>query len=104
MELRADEHDADFVSEMVKWETRTMVEMENEKPFGSVFRSMLNRTYEWKRNKRERQKRREVLLREEGWDDALEQRVVGIEVDTNQDMMGLTVFFRIELALNADEL
>ncbi|KAK2961141.1 hypothetical protein BLNAU_3909 [Blattamonas nauphoetae] len=79
MELRSDEHDADFVSELVKWEMRTMVEMENEEHFEGVFQSMLNSTYKWNRAKPEWQKRREVRLREEGWDDAFEQRVVGIE-------------------------
>ncbi|KAK2946944.1 hypothetical protein BLNAU_18102 [Blattamonas nauphoetae] len=46
MELRSDEHDADIVSELVKWEIRTMVEMENEGTFTIVFQSLLNRTYE----------------------------------------------------------
>ncbi|KAK2950931.1 hypothetical protein BLNAU_14121 [Blattamonas nauphoetae] len=41
----------------------------------------INRTEEWRRNNRERQKRREVLRREEGWDDAFELRVMGIEKD-----------------------
>ncbi|KAK2942407.1 hypothetical protein BLNAU_22674 [Blattamonas nauphoetae] len=75
MELRSDEHGADFVSELVKWEVRTMVEMLNEENFDLVFQSMLNRTSEWLRSKPERQKRREVLLREEGWDDVIELRV-----------------------------
>ncbi|KAK2961109.1 putative Casein kinase I [Blattamonas nauphoetae] len=66
MELRSDEHDADFVSELVKWEMRAMVEMENEQNCSFLVRTMLNRTQEWNRDKRERQKRREVLLREEG--------------------------------------
>ncbi|KAK2954413.1 hypothetical protein BLNAU_10581 [Blattamonas nauphoetae] len=66
MELRSDEHNADIVSELVNWEVRTMVEMENEEHFQNVLQSMLNRTWEWNRNKRERQTRREVLLREEG--------------------------------------
>ncbi|KAK2953581.1 hypothetical protein BLNAU_11445 [Blattamonas nauphoetae] len=102
MELRSDEHDADFVSELVKWEVRTMVEMENEEPFQKVFRSMLNRTQEWNRDKRERQKRREVLLREEGWDDAFELRVVGIEADTDQNIQNDAKNFRIEQTYNAD--
>ncbi|KAK2961204.1 hypothetical protein BLNAU_3972 [Blattamonas nauphoetae] len=103
MELRSDEHDADIVSELVKWEGRTMVEMENEEHFEIVFESMLNRTSEWNRDKRERQKRREVRLREEGWDDAFELRVVGIEVDSYQDIHDIAEAFRIELALNTDE-
>ncbi|KAK2955350.1 hypothetical protein BLNAU_9743 [Blattamonas nauphoetae] len=86
MELRSDEHDADFVSELVKWETRTMVEMENEDNFRIVFRSFGNRTQEWNRDKREREKRRAVLLREDGWDDAIELRVVGIEADVSQKL------------------
>ncbi|KAK2947383.1 hypothetical protein BLNAU_17703 [Blattamonas nauphoetae] len=84
MELRSDERDPDFVSELVKMETRTMVEMENEENLRIVFESMLSRTREWKRDQRDRQKRREVRLREEGWDDGFELRVVGIEVDANQ--------------------
>ncbi|KAK2953613.1 hypothetical protein BLNAU_11477 [Blattamonas nauphoetae] len=104
MELRSDEYDADIVSELVKWEVRTMVEMENEENFERVFGSMLDRTREWNRDKRERQKRREVVLREEGRDDAFELRVVGLEVDTNQNIRDYAILFRIELALNADKL
>ncbi|KAK2949236.1 hypothetical protein BLNAU_15839 [Blattamonas nauphoetae] len=104
MELRADEHDADVVSELVKWEERTMVEMENEENFMIVFENMLDKTQEWNQNQRERQKRREVLLREEGWDDAFELRVVGIELDTNDEMKECTRRFRVELTFNADEL
>ncbi|KAK2950533.1 hypothetical protein BLNAU_14527 [Blattamonas nauphoetae] len=102
MELRFDELDTDVVSELVKWEIRSMIEMENEENFEIFFESMLNRTSEWNRNKRERQKRREVSLREEGWDDAFELRVVGIEVDTNQDLVDLTANFRSELRFNSD--
>ncbi|KAK2961078.1 hypothetical protein BLNAU_3846 [Blattamonas nauphoetae] len=102
MELRSDEHDADFVSELRKWEVRQMVEMENEMNFGIVIGSMLNRTYKWNREKRERQKRREVRLREEGWDDAFELRVVGMEVDTNRNVQTVVRRFRIKLALNAN--
>ncbi|KAK2953615.1 hypothetical protein BLNAU_11479 [Blattamonas nauphoetae] len=102
MERRSDEHDADIVSELVKWEMRTMVEMENEVHFERVFQSMLIRTQEWNRDKRERQKRREVRLREDGWDDAFELRVVGIEVGTNQNIHDSTKTFSIELALNTD--
>ncbi|KAK2953595.1 hypothetical protein BLNAU_11459 [Blattamonas nauphoetae] len=104
MELRSDEHDADIVSEHVKWEIRAMVEMENEEHFMIIFQSMLSRTQEWNRNKRERQKRREVLLREEGWDDVFELRVVGIEVNTNQTIQNRAKQFRIEQTLNADDL
>ncbi|KAK2944514.1 hypothetical protein BLNAU_20563 [Blattamonas nauphoetae] len=104
LELRSDEHDADFVSELVKWEVRTMFEMENEDSFEMVFQNMLNRTQEWNRGPRERQKRREVLLREEGWDDALELRVVGIDEDTTQNLIELAEEFRVELTLNTDEL
>ncbi|KAK2961097.1 hypothetical protein BLNAU_3865 [Blattamonas nauphoetae] len=102
MELRADEHDADFVSELVKWEVRTMIEMENEHHFKTVFDSMLNRTQEWRWNQPERQKRREVVLREEGWDDVFELRVVGIEVDTNPNLQHVSSLFRFELTLNAN--
>ncbi|KAK2946771.1 hypothetical protein BLNAU_18301 [Blattamonas nauphoetae] len=104
MELRSDEHDADFVSELVKWEMRVMVEMENEDHFLIVFHGMLNRTWEWKRDQREREKGREVVLREEGWDDSFELRVVGIEVDTHQDIQSVARQFRIERALNVNEL
>ncbi|KAK2956318.1 hypothetical protein BLNAU_8685 [Blattamonas nauphoetae] len=104
MELRSDEHEADIVSKLVKWEIRTLFEMENQEHFLFVFESMLNRTHRWNRDKRERQKRREVLLREGGWDDAFELRVVGIEVDTNQKMVDFAEDFRTELTLNADEL
>ncbi|KAK2954365.1 hypothetical protein BLNAU_10697 [Blattamonas nauphoetae] len=103
MELRSDEHDAVFVSELVRWEVRTMVEKENEESLKIVFQSMLNRGYRWKQDKPERQKRREVLLREEGWDDTLELRVVGIEVDTNQEMLGKAAAFRSVSSFNADE-
>ncbi|KAK2951406.1 hypothetical protein BLNAU_13686 [Blattamonas nauphoetae] len=103
MELQSDEHDSNFVSELVKWEVRTMVEMENEEHFEDIFENMCIRTCDWNEEKRERQKRREVLIREEGWDDSFELRVVGIEVDTNQDITDLAEEFRIELAFNADE-
>ncbi|KAK2961088.1 hypothetical protein BLNAU_3856 [Blattamonas nauphoetae] len=103
LELRSDEHETDIVSELVKWEMQTMIEMEKEESFQIVFDSMLNRTQEWNREKRERQKRREVRLREEGWDDAFELRVVGIEVDANQNIQNDARRFRRELAFNADE-
>ncbi|KAK2942658.1 hypothetical protein BLNAU_22419 [Blattamonas nauphoetae] len=102
MELRSDEHDADIVSELVKWEVRTIPETENEANFRIVFVTIMNRTCEWNRDKRERQKRREVRLREEGWDDAFELRVVGIEVDTNQTIQIRARRFRIEQTYNAD--
>ncbi|KAK2953607.1 hypothetical protein BLNAU_11471 [Blattamonas nauphoetae] len=104
LELFSEELDADFVSELVKWEMRTMVEMENEEHFEIIFRDMLRRTWKWNRDKRERQKRREVLLREEGWDDLFELRVVGIEVDTNQNIQDDMELFRAEQAFNSDEL
>ncbi|KAK2954430.1 hypothetical protein BLNAU_10598 [Blattamonas nauphoetae] len=104
MELRSDEHDADVVSELVKWEVRTMDEMENEANFVGLFQSMTSRTSEWNRNKRERQKRREVLLREEGWDDAFELRVVGIERNTYRSLPYWERRFRKELTFNADRL
>ncbi|KAK2944483.1 hypothetical protein BLNAU_20580 [Blattamonas nauphoetae] len=104
LELRSDEHNADFVSELVTWEMHAMVEMENEANLKIVFQSMLGRTWEWNRDNRERQKRREVRLREEGWDDAFELRVVGINADTNQLFRNDARWFRIELALNADSL
>ncbi|KAK2950924.1 hypothetical protein BLNAU_14114 [Blattamonas nauphoetae] len=75
MELRSDEHDTDIVLAFVNWEMRTMVEMENEAQFEIVFHSMLDRISEWRQDKPERLKRREVLLREEGWDDGFELRV-----------------------------
>ncbi|KAK2946774.1 hypothetical protein BLNAU_18304 [Blattamonas nauphoetae] len=101
MEHRSDEHDTDFVSELVKWEVRTMVEMENERAVEEFFKNMLNRTQEWKRDKPDRQKRREVVMREEGWDDAFELRVVGIEADTNQSLRYDARQFRRELTFNA---
>ncbi|KAK2955037.1 hypothetical protein BLNAU_9968 [Blattamonas nauphoetae] len=104
LEIRSDEHDADIVSELVKWETRLMVEMETDATSGNLFKSLLNRTQEWNEDKRDRQKRREVRLREEGWDDGFELRVVGIEVDTDQEIQDLATDFRIELAFNADEI
>ncbi|KAK2942722.1 hypothetical protein BLNAU_22364 [Blattamonas nauphoetae] len=104
MELLSDEHDPDFVSDLVRWEMQTMVEMENEGHFRIVFKSLLNRTQEWNRDKPERQKRREVHMREEGWDDAFELRVVGIEMGTKRKLKTLARKFRIELTFNADEL
>ncbi|KAK2961962.1 hypothetical protein BLNAU_3018 [Blattamonas nauphoetae] len=102
MELRSDEHDSDFVSDIAIWETRTMVEMANEEIFQIVFQRLLNRSREWKQSNQERQKKREVVLREEGWDDAIELRVVGLEVDTNQNQQNASREFRVQLALNAD--
>ncbi|KAK2953572.1 hypothetical protein BLNAU_11436 [Blattamonas nauphoetae] len=96
MELRSDEYDIDFVSELVKWEMQTMTEKENEANFENVFDSLLNRTQERNRDKRERQKRREVRLREEGWDDAFELRVVGIERKTVPSFQNWERRFRIE--------
>ncbi|KAK2944498.1 hypothetical protein BLNAU_20595 [Blattamonas nauphoetae] len=104
MEARFDEHDADFVSELVKWEMQMMVEMENKEHLKIIFRNILNRAWHWRRNQPERQKRREVRLREEGWDDAFELRVVGIGENTNQGLVGHAADFRVELAFNADEL
>ncbi|KAK2953247.1 hypothetical protein BLNAU_11710 [Blattamonas nauphoetae] len=63
MELRSEEHDADIVSALVKWEIQTMVEMENETCFIISFQALCSRAFAWNRGKRERQKRREVLLR-----------------------------------------
>ncbi|KAK2948131.1 hypothetical protein BLNAU_16931 [Blattamonas nauphoetae] len=103
MELHSDEHNGDLVSELVKWEVRQMVEMENEVPFPIVFQKMLDRNSFWNRDERDRLKRREVLLREEGWDDAFELRVVGIEADTDQEIKHDYKEFRIEMAFNADE-
>ncbi|KAK2953577.1 hypothetical protein BLNAU_11441 [Blattamonas nauphoetae] len=97
MELLSDEHDPDIVSELVKWEVGQMVEMENEEHFEPFFGTMLDRTQEWNQNKRERQKRREVVLREEGWDDVFELRVVGIDVDTDQERKEDSEEFRIEM-------
>ncbi|KAK2940919.1 hypothetical protein BLNAU_24169 [Blattamonas nauphoetae] len=82
MELRSDELDSDFVSELVKWEMRTMIETENEEYCVRVFWNMLRGTCEWNRTLPERQKRRQVLLREEGGDDALDLRVVGTDYRT----------------------
>ncbi|KAK2952729.1 hypothetical protein BLNAU_12378 [Blattamonas nauphoetae] len=87
VELRSDEHEPAFVSVLVKWEVRTMVEMEYETYFAIVIESVGNRTHEWQECKQDRQKRRERLLREEGWDDALDLRVVGIHVDTPQKVL-----------------
>ncbi|KAK2953611.1 hypothetical protein BLNAU_11475 [Blattamonas nauphoetae] len=94
----------DIKNKLVKWEVRTMVEMENEMNFQVVFKSMLDRTREWNRDKRERQKRREVRLREEGWDDVFELRVVGIEAGRNLDIRIYAILFRIELVFNSEEL
>ncbi|KAK2950929.1 hypothetical protein BLNAU_14119 [Blattamonas nauphoetae] len=104
MELRSDEHEANFVSELVKWEMRQIVEMEKDDHLQSCFQNMLNRTSEWNQNKQERQKRREVVLREEGWDDGFELRVVGIEAGTNQEMVDLAADFRVEQAFNTNRL
>ncbi|KAK2955926.1 hypothetical protein BLNAU_9086 [Blattamonas nauphoetae] len=104
MELRSDEHDTDIVSGLLKWETRAVVEMENEKHFELVFKGMLNTTLEWRQTNPERQKRREVLSREEGWDDTLELRVVGIDVNTSEDLVDLAVGFRIVQTFNSVEL
>ncbi|KAK2961197.1 hypothetical protein BLNAU_3965 [Blattamonas nauphoetae] len=95
MELRSDEHEANFVSEIAKWEVRTMVETESKIAFNFFFENLLNRTYEWRWNQPDRQKRREVRLREEGWDDAFELRVVGMEVDTNRNVQTVVRRFRI---------
>ncbi|KAK2944486.1 hypothetical protein BLNAU_20583 [Blattamonas nauphoetae] len=104
MELRSDEHDADIVSELVKWEIQQMVEMENEEDLKSIiFSSMLNRTYEWKRDKPERLKRREVVLRKEGWDDAFELRVVKMDADTDLERKLIIEVMRALQALNVDE-
>ncbi|KAK2950904.1 hypothetical protein BLNAU_14206 [Blattamonas nauphoetae] len=104
MELRSDEHDADIVSELMKWEMRAMIEMENEDNFQIVFQSMVNRTWYWNQNKRERQKRREVVWREEGWDDAFELRVVGIEVEAPLQITDSSAGFRNCSSFNTDEL
>ncbi|KAK2950546.1 hypothetical protein BLNAU_14540 [Blattamonas nauphoetae] len=104
MELRFDELDTDVVSELVKWEVRQMVKVENEETFETFFESMLNRTSEWNQDKRERQKRREALLREEGWDDAFELRVVGIEADTLWGIVDFAEDFSVEMTFNSGAL
>ncbi|KAK2942723.1 hypothetical protein BLNAU_22365 [Blattamonas nauphoetae] len=104
MDLRLDELDADIVSAFVNWEMRTIVEMEEDSFFYDVFESLFRRISEWTKSKPERLKRREVVLREEGWDDAFELRVVVIEVDTKQKLKTLAKQFRTELTFNADEL
>ncbi|KAK2956359.1 hypothetical protein BLNAU_8726 [Blattamonas nauphoetae] len=104
MELQSDEHDADILSALVKWETRTMVEMENETRLWLVFQTLWSRTFAWIRNKPERQKRREVLLNEEGWEDACELQNVGREFATNQTLWVSWKGIRVELAFNLDEL
>ncbi|KAK2950105.1 hypothetical protein BLNAU_14907 [Blattamonas nauphoetae] len=82
IERRFDEHDADIVSRLVKWEIQTMIEMENDDYFQVIVAGMVCTTSEWKPEIQERRKKRLVLLREEGWDDAFELRVVGIDADT----------------------
>ncbi|KAK2958892.1 hypothetical protein BLNAU_6141 [Blattamonas nauphoetae] len=103
MELHSDEHDVEVVPELVKWEVRQMVEMEDEDHFEEVFESVANRTEEWKRWKRERQKRREVLLREVGLDDAFELRVVGIEKDAPRNVKKIASKLRVLSSFNSDE-
>ncbi|KAK2946627.1 hypothetical protein BLNAU_18463 [Blattamonas nauphoetae] len=95
MELLSDELDDDIVSEFVKWEVRTMAQMEDDLHFIDIFESMIRRIREWTENKPERLKRREVLLREEGWDDAFELRVVGMGVDTKPKLKTLAMRFRL---------
>ncbi|KAK2946964.1 hypothetical protein BLNAU_18122 [Blattamonas nauphoetae] len=102
IELRSDEHDARTVSELVKFEISTMVEMETEEAVRLFFNNILNRTQEWDRDQRERQRRREVLLREEGCDDAFELRVVGMRLDTHQRMKNYAIRLRITQTFNAD--
>ncbi|KAK2958890.1 hypothetical protein BLNAU_6139 [Blattamonas nauphoetae] len=103
MELHNEEHDADIVSELVRWEARQMVEMENGTTFGIMFQSIGYRTKGWMEDNPERQKRREVRLREEGWDDALELRVVGIEEDTPEDVKDDALDLRVMFSFNSDE-
>ncbi|KAK2953661.1 hypothetical protein BLNAU_11382 [Blattamonas nauphoetae] len=102
MDLRLDKLDADIVSAFVNWEMRTMVAMEEDSIFCDVFESMFRRICEWKRDKPERLKRREVVLREEGWDDTFELRVVGIERNTNQKLKTLSKQFRVKQSFNVD--
>ncbi|KAK2959035.1 hypothetical protein BLNAU_6051 [Blattamonas nauphoetae] len=102
IEIDSDEHDAEFVSELVRWEVGQMVDLEIEIHFVQIFEHVLNRTLVWDREKPERQKRREVLLREEGWDDAFELRVVGIEVEAPEDVKDLASLFRILSSFNSD--
>ncbi|KAK2949802.1 hypothetical protein BLNAU_15284 [Blattamonas nauphoetae] len=96
MELESDELDSGFVSELVRWEVRMMVEIENEKNINRVIQRIGNMIWMWKLKEKERLKRREVLLREEGWDDVFELRVVGIELDTEQYRQLHARQFRIE--------
>ncbi|KAK2945186.1 hypothetical protein BLNAU_19875 [Blattamonas nauphoetae] len=87
MEIKSDEHEPALVSILVKWEVRQMIELENEDHVRTVFESIGSRTEDWQTNKQDRQKRREELLREEGWDDAFELRVVGIEKTTPEKLL-----------------
>ncbi|KAK2959860.1 hypothetical protein BLNAU_5057 [Blattamonas nauphoetae] len=96
MELESDELDSGFVNELVRWEVGQMVEIENETNINRVIQRIGNMIWMWKQREKERLKRRDVLLREEGWDDVFELRVVGIELDTEQYRQLRARQFRIE--------
>ncbi|KAK2946072.1 hypothetical protein BLNAU_18980 [Blattamonas nauphoetae] len=102
MELKSQELDADFVSDLVRWEVRWVVDTETDEDFEMVFRTMFRLAAKWKDNLPERLKRREVLLREEGWSDALEQRIVGIETSDRQLQRHLSLVFRYISSFNTD--
>ncbi|KAK2948638.1 hypothetical protein BLNAU_16457 [Blattamonas nauphoetae] len=102
IELRSDEHDTEFLSELVRWEVGQMVEMEREGHFVRVFNSITCRIRAWKLDYLERLKRRAGRLREEGWEDAFKLRAMGIEEDTWEYLVDLMGIFRLLASFNSD--
>ncbi|KAK2955046.1 hypothetical protein BLNAU_9977 [Blattamonas nauphoetae] len=95
MEVAADELDEAFLLEQAKWEVRWLTEVENEETLDFRILTCGNRAYRWRTEKWGRLKRRERMLRKEGWDDAVETRVVGLHPEVSEDLRSKVLAFGI---------
>ncbi|KAK2950899.1 hypothetical protein BLNAU_14201 [Blattamonas nauphoetae] len=102
MEVAADELDEAFLLEQAKWEVRWLTEVENEKTLDLRIFTCGNRAYRWRTEKWGRLKRRERMLRKEGWDDALETRVVGLHPEVSEDLRSKVLAFGILALFNLE--
>ncbi|KAK2956160.1 hypothetical protein BLNAU_8940 [Blattamonas nauphoetae] len=102
MEVAADELDEAFLLEQAKWEVRWLTEVENEERLDFRILTCGNRAYRWRTEKRGRLKRRERMLRKEGWDDAVETRVVGLHPEVSEDLRSKVLAFGILALFNLE--
>ncbi|KAK2958194.1 hypothetical protein BLNAU_6898 [Blattamonas nauphoetae] len=88
MERNGEELDERFLLEQAKWEVRWLTEVENEKTLKERILTVESRASGWMTENWERQKRRERMQRKEGWDDAVEARVAGLNPEMSPDLKG----------------